>query len=309
MNEGRTSRSVAVAAAVNRLRLVQVESADQPGDARRQNLDQEVRQTLAGLLPNDRAAFIDELRSWFPTWEQRPDPTTPAASQPGNGGFDRAQLRDAEFLLDRLAELVPSLDSGRRQALTQRLAAAGFELPSRGGVAPAAAGEVKRPLGMNADANLDPTRAMEMLAELLRVLIDLDEVVWATWRQIAPAGGPIRRSFDFKKVVARCLSGDANTPKTTVIPGTEALRQLIAALTAAIPEAARTALMQVRKISPDAVERVVETESGGRGWNHEKRCWTKYREMSESLEKGVEAAVRKAIVDAVNDWIHGSAGR
>src|ERR1035437_6558372 len=70
-----TDLSRLVAATVNRLRLIQVDFADQPADTRENYLADEVDHALAKLLPDQRAPFVTELKERFPTWDRQVDVT------------------------------------------------------------------------------------------------------------------------------------------------------------------------------------------------------------------------------------------
>src|SRR4051812_12239156 len=68
-----------VAATVNRLRLIQVDFADQPADVRENYLTDEVEHAIAKLLPEQRGSFLQELKERFPTWDRQVDISAPSA--------------------------------------------------------------------------------------------------------------------------------------------------------------------------------------------------------------------------------------
>ena len=69
------SKSDRVAELANRLRLVQMDFADQDDETRRGYLQEEIQRALGGVVPSERRAFLEELQSRFPTW----DGSAPAA--------------------------------------------------------------------------------------------------------------------------------------------------------------------------------------------------------------------------------------
>ena len=110
-----TDVSRLVAATVNRLRLIQVDFADQPPDVRENYLSDEVEHALAKLLPEQRGAFIQELKERFPTWEGQVDVTGPSQQSPTQSASDVKDLQDYLFLIARLTKLAPTLTEEQRK--------------------------------------------------------------------------------------------------------------------------------------------------------------------------------------------------
>src|SRR5690242_9898958 len=68
---GNNQRSKLVAATANRLRLVQSDFADEPEQVRKDYLSDEIQRALGTLIPNERKAFLEELKQFFPTWDAK----------------------------------------------------------------------------------------------------------------------------------------------------------------------------------------------------------------------------------------------
>src|SRR5882672_3856395 len=91
-----------IAATANRLRLLQVELADQPESARREYLNEVISQSLVGVHPGERAAFIEELKARFPTW----DGQVKVEDLSPRGALDEAESRKIDFLLPRFIDAI-----------------------------------------------------------------------------------------------------------------------------------------------------------------------------------------------------------
>ena len=61
-SSGNNQRSKLVAATANRLRLVQSDFADEPEQVRKDYLSDEIQRALGTLIPNERKAFLEELK-------------------------------------------------------------------------------------------------------------------------------------------------------------------------------------------------------------------------------------------------------
>src|SRR3712207_1751961 len=107
MDEPSNGKADRVAAVASRLRLVQIDFADQGEQVRREYLSDEIERALADLVPADRLAFLQELQGRFPTWDANveTDARPPAAAAAaGRPSFDEKELRDPSFLVTRLIE-------------------------------------------------------------------------------------------------------------------------------------------------------------------------------------------------------------
>ena len=179
-----TDSSRLVAATVNRLRLIQVDFADQPADVRENYLTDEVEHALAKLLPDQRPSFLQELKERFPTWDGNVEVGGPSQSSATRSASDAKDLQDYTFLISRLIALAPSLTEEQRKTATARLKDVGLaESGNDPGEWPAQPAKVlKTKLGLTDKDKIDATRLLEMTAELVAFAASLDQLVWATWK-------------------------------------------------------------------------------------------------------------------------------
>src|SRR5437764_1598572 len=77
----------------SRLRLVQVQCADQGDEVRRQNLEEEVDRAMKTLSPDDRRGFLTRLLDEFPAWQaDKVETAAPTAAAAPVAAFDKNQL-------------------------------------------------------------------------------------------------------------------------------------------------------------------------------------------------------------------------
>ena len=302
MKDGKSSRRGALAGLASRLRLLQAECADQSDAVRVQYLDEEINQSLERVLPQDRAAFLEELCTYFPAFQNANEPIAPVPLPATIAAPERPL--DANALTEKLAQLSSGLTDEKKQQIARYLAKFGIAVPVPASLAPAgASAAVKESLGITSEDPLDIPRTMDAMAVLVQFTSDLDEVVWATWKQIATPNSSIRREMDLKRVIGGYITGESTATKTKLLRGVELLRRLIAALTASIPQAGRTASAELRKVSAEKVEEAVIAEKGRTFLHFDKHCWQKYKDLSDATKNVVESTVRKSIAQVVEEWM------
>lgn len=165
------------------------------------------------------------------------------------------------------------------------LAAAATEPPAATGAAgmPLVPAVVQASLQLT-DASADALRVMELVAMLIEFASSLDQVVWNTWKAVAP-NSAVKRPAPLKATMARFVTGEADTPRDKVKQDLERLRQMTAALTASVNQAGRQfAQRHIERFGAAEIERAVREEGGG-GWGGlEGKCWKKYQQMSGTMD-------------------------
>ena len=285
-----------VAATANRLRLVQVDFADESDDARRGYLAEQVKQALGRIVPDERKPFLEALSAQFPTWEFAAPPA-PAAK----AGLDEAVLSDPEFLVDALLRLVPSLPEAQKKLVAERLEKARLVRAEKPAAAPPpAAGpghleqEMRQRLGIAADAHIDANQMVQLFASLSDFSAALDQLVWKTWRQMAPRSS-LRRPAELRYAVGACLAGQQTITDGQVVQNLEKLRKLTAAIISAVSQAGSCARQNVAEMSPTQIRDVISAAGVGLLENRDIKCWRKYIELYEANEPSIEGRVMDAI--------------
>lgn len=294
-----------VAATVNRLRLIQVDFADQPKEMRENYLSDEVEHALAKILPDQRQSFLQELKERFPTWDGNVAVTAP--SQPGatQSAADAKELQDFTFLISRLAQLAPTLTEEQRKTAIARLKDAGLT-DSTGPdwpVQPAKALRAK--LQLTDKDKIDATRVLELDGELVAFLISLDQLVWATWKQIAPKSD-LKRPSAIQRACGRFVAGDADISRTQIAADVDRLRQLTAGLISAIAQTGNLfAQKHVSKFSVANIEAYADKQSGFMA-SKEAKCWRQFKELATAMDvQTIEKEIQDSIAEYTETLIKG----
>ena len=288
-----TDISKLVAATANRLRLVQVDFADESDDARRGYLAEQVKQALDRIVPEERKAFLEVLSQQFPTWEF----TAPAAPAP-KPGLDDSVLSDPEFLVGALVDLLPSLPESKKRQIAERLEKAKLVRAEKPAAPVAASGqleqELRQRLGIAADARVDGSQMVALFASLSDFSSALDQLVWKTWRQMAPRS-TLRRPTELRLSIGACLAGQQTLNDAQVTQNLDRLRKLTAAIISAVSQAGPCARQNVAEMAPTVIRDVVTAAGVGLLKNRDIECWKKYIELFDTNEPLVESRVMDAV--------------
>lgn len=297
-----------VAATVNRLRLIQVDFAEQPQDVRDNYLSDEIEHALAKLLPDQRPAFIQELKVRFPTWDGQVDVTGPSQTPNTRSAADAKELQDYMFLVSRLVQIAPSLTEEQRKTATARLRDAGLTDAAASGpgewpAQPAKALRAK--LQLTDKDKIDAARLLELAGELVAFAASLDQLVWATWKQVAPKSD-LKRPALVQRTCGRFVAGDPETARPQVAADVDRLRQLTAGLISAIAQAGNLfAQRHVGKFSVANIE-VYADKMPGMLVGKEVKCWRQYKELATAMDiQTIEKEIQNAIAEYTETLIKG----
>jgi hypothetical protein len=302
-----TDLSRLVAATVNRLRLIQVDFADQPAETRENYLADEVEHALAKLLPEQRPEFLAELKERFPTWDNRVDVTSTVAGGPATQtATDARELQDYTFLISRLIQLAPSLTEEQRKTAVARLAEAGLAEQSSGPDWPQQPMKtLKTKLQLSDKNDLDASRTLELMAEMVGFASSLDQLVWATWKQVSPKSD-MKRPTPVLRSMGRFVSGDPEVNRTQVAADVDKLRQLTAGLISAIAQAGNLfAQRHVGKFSVANIEAYAD-KMPGMLVGKEVKCWRQYKDLASAMDvQTIEIEIQNAIAEYTETLIKG----
>ncbi|MGN6366883.1 MAG: hypothetical protein ACTHN5_01340 [Phycisphaerae bacterium] len=306
MPELATDVSRLVAATVNRLRLIQVDFADQPADVRENYLADEIEHALAKLLPEQRAPFVEELKVRFPTWDRQVDISAPSTGSATESASDTKDLHDFTFLVSRLTQLAPSLTEEQRKTAIARLAEAGLSSSGAGPEwPPQPVKTLKTKLQLTDRDTLDAARLLDLLSELVTFASSLDQLVWATWKQVAPKSD-MKRPTPVLRSCARFVSGDPEISRTQVAADVDRLRQLCAGVISAIAQAGNLfAQRHVGKFSVANIETYAD-KMPGMMIGKEVKCWRQYKELATAMDvQTIELEIQNAIAEYTETLIKG----
>ena len=292
-----------VVATANRLRLIQADLSDESEDVRQQYLTDELERALASLVPAERTGFLDALAACFPTWDslvQRTDPGGDPATAP-------TDLDDALALAERLAALAPGLPEDQRRAVAGRLRDAGLSAEGRAAWPEQAAAGLAARLGLEDSQPLDPARSVDALRIAIDCLLGLDQLMWATWRTLAPRSD-LRGQGELAGSLTRFLAGDPDVPRGEVAAHVERMRQLTAALVSAVGQAGRQfAERHHERFAPEHVEEWARQDKKALE-SLAVACWRRYCALAGERDPAtIEHEIQQQIAEAAEQLMRGVA--
>jgi hypothetical protein len=239
-----------------------------------------------------------------------PAPKEPAVKSGPVIGADK--LRDADFLVGNLLELLPALPADQKEQFADTLHQAGLPTPSGQGSSDRcreAIQMLKAELIHGDEHEFDDTRFAELIILLADFVCKLEPLVWNTWRKLSPRSG-LRPPGALKKTMGQFLCDGPQVSRQQVDVQLKLLQRLIAAIITSISRVgSQFAKRHIAKFSPSEIEALVRMEHGSVFVSHEVKCWRKYLELADSLnEDSTETEIVRAIVDCVESLMKG-AGR
>jgi hypothetical protein len=164
---------------------------------------------------------------------------------------------------------------------------------------------LKTKLQLTDKDQIDSTKFIELTSELVSFANSLDQLVWATWKQVNPKSD-IKRPLPVQRSCARFIAGDADVSRTQIAADVDRLRQLTAGLISAIAQAgslfgqAHVAKFSVANIETFAAKRP------GMLKGIEAKCWDQYKELATQMNvQTIENEIQTAIAKFTEDLIKG----
>lgn len=301
-----------LSATANRLRLIQVDFADQGDDVRKQYLAEEMSRAIEAIIPERRREFLEALADRFPTWDGMVELPASKAQASVQSESDKKELQDPGFLIARLCDLAPKLSGDQLQGIADRLRAASIIPPASGAWSAQSEAPVRNKLQFNARQTLDPDRSMELLDLLLDMALNLDQLVWGTWRNIGPESW-IKRPAPLQRMIRAFMTGDANVPKPNLEKDIKTLRALTAAIVSAAGEIGRSfSTDHSDRFAPHQIEDSARAEGIGTlpiFNNVAVKCWQKYLQLASTMEAAsVEKEIKTKIAELVEKLVGGAQG-
>ena len=293
-----TRWAVALAA---RLRLLQSKFADDSPETRERALNEELEQALETVSPGKREECIQALAGEFPPLEpvevevrREVEETAQPAAVPD----------DPAVLVERLLGLLQTMTPEQTAAISVQLQHAGL-LPA---AAPSSTFDVpdeleKRVEKLVPGRPLDPTRALRILDILLEFALNLDQLVWQVWKNIATTKSVIQREpgayGDLRKALGPCLTGDPEVSTEQIKQIVNKTRKLVSGLMAAMGTVGEIHSAKfLDRLSPEAIKKKAEADPGVFE-SIEKKCWKKYNAVFSELNS---AAIEREVLDAIKKY-------
>ena len=290
----------------NRLRLIQVDFADESNETRIDYLCEEVERALKMVLPDERSVFLRRLLERFPTGNIAAQPMLKEQEGKRISVIDEAKLQDADFLVHSLLEIVPTLPVDRKESITKKLQQMGLGAQVGENYSGESIEKLRTELQLGDEPGFDANRLTELIVLLATFVYKLEPLVWNTWRKLSPRSG-VRQSGDLKKTIGQFLNNDPNVSQGNVDSELKELQRLIAAVITAISRVgSQFAKHHLARFSPTEISTLVRMEHKSVLVSHEVKCWRKYLELADMLnEDSIETEITKAIVSYVESLVKG----
>jgi len=290
----------------NRLRLIQVDFADESEQTRAAYLCEEIEKALKSVLPDERNEFLERLLEKFPAGSfitQAISTETTVESPPA---VDESELKNVEFLVRNLLEIAPALSDDQKKFVDKSLQEAGLRHEAGQDNSIELDPRLKQKFKVGDESDISAENVAELSAILIDFVLKLEPLVWNTWRQLSPRSA-VRPQSALTEKIGQFLSSGAEVSVNQVDDDLKMLQRLIAAITSAVSRAGgQFAKRHLARFSPLEIEALVKMEPGSVFVSHDVKCWKKYKELAETLnEDSIEMEIRKAIVDYVESLTKG----
>lgn len=335
--------------AASRLRVIMSICADESTEKRQASIEKEIRRQLEEVPSDKQRFYLDELATKFPTWQRLvatgdAAPTaliTPVVQVETVGEMllllgriapnwsepDRAQLRakltelqlikpvdgEADEIGNRLKQQNVELEQERAELQQQNaeLKRENTEFKQENAELRKQKSEVKQKLSPEPNKAVASDRLMRLCAQQEEFLVKLDQLVWNTWRILAPKSTLKRDASlgDFRTLIRHYLRGDAEPSDQQMAQQIERTRQLIAVLMGSMSQISRGFVKRYQtRYAPEAVKDLVKLEGGGRLLTSaDTRYWRKYSELAaEITEAGIQSDMQEVVVRYVEELMRGA---
>jgi DNA primase len=287
-----------VAATSNRLRLVQVDFADQGPDVRREYLSEEIERALSAVVPDQRQPFLAALMEQFPSWDARVELQLRKDDTTERSLTDARELQDPNFLVARLIDCAAKLGGGERKVLVERLKEAGLASITEGAWPAEAEAALRQELRLPGE-HVDPARTLQLVGMASDFALRLDQLVWGAWQKVSPKS-TVRRDKPLQQTLKAFITGSQDVPRGQVATDLEKLRQLIASLISSVGQAGRQfASRHLARFSPSEIEALASMEGGGFLVSKDVKCWKKYKELADAM---TEVAIENEITETIANY-------
>jgi len=269
---------------VERVLAVREDLADEPDDVRHSFIMEEIERSAGSVAEDERGAFLEAVHARLPS---AMDPDADAEAVEAVVGIE------AEEPAERATEDGPAAPEAVEVPPQAEPVAAGRGSGGAGGAT--VEGAVAKALGLEPGTELDAATAVELLGVLVEMTRGMDQVMWSTWKVLAPRSG-IKGSGELLRHAGAYARGECGIDEAR--KSSERLRQLSAALVSAISQTGRQFSMRhAERFSPEQIEAWSAREKKSVG-SSAAECWKKYKEMFGTADQAtIEREIQQQIAE------------
>ena len=287
-----------VAEAANRLRSLQTGLSDESPERQRDYLLSELGKIVQKIPYGRRRRFLEKLTEQFPTGSYHGGDLTDTSTsrEPAPAGVPA----DPDALLATFAQVLPTLSDEKKAAFSELLRGSGATEVAVPAASDEVVEQVRSTLRLESDRDLRADRLAEIAGLLAEFALNLEQVIAGIWGKMSPRSR-VRPAKNLRQLSGQFVTSAERDP-TLVARELERLQWFTTGIvTGATRAGAEFARRCSNRISPDAIEGVVEMEQSRLIdlRSKEVRCWRKYCELAETL---TQESVEKDIESAIGDY-------
>ncbi|MFG0304803.1 MAG: hypothetical protein ACF8Q5_01175 [Phycisphaerales bacterium JB040] len=284
---------------VERVLAVREDLASEPDEVRHSFMLEEIERSAGGVEEGERGAFLEAVHARLPSI------MNPEADDAGVGdvlGEGPAVVGDGaegagagEAMPERAAEPASGAGSGSGPGSGSGVGSGTASGAASGVGGVPVEGALAKALGLEPGTELDGAAAVALLGVLVEMTRSLDQVMWSTWKVLAPRSG-IRGAGDLLRSAGGYARGECGLDE--VRTHSERLRQLSAALVSAISQTGRQfSARHAERFSPEQIEAWSAREKKSVG-SSAAECWKKYKEMFGTADQAtIEREIQQQIAE------------
>jgi hypothetical protein len=282
---------------VNRLRLIQVDFADETEETRNGYLGEEIERALKIVLPDQRKEFLEKLTTRFPVGSFGSKVISDESTSP----VSQADVPiDSELLVRSLVEIAPTLSDENKQLIVKSLGQQTVTPAVEADYSEQSLKQLQTVLETGEAGAIRADRLMELSTMLAGLVCKVEPLVWNVWKKLSPRSS-IRHTANLKDIMGKFLFSDQDASREQIDEELKQLQWLIAAIITAISQVGgQFARNHLAKFSPSEIAALVKVEQGSVFVSHEVKCWRKYLELAGTLnEDSIDTEIKDAIVGYV----------
>jgi hypothetical protein len=289
---------ILAAETADRLRLIQTEFVGEKEETQKEYVREHLEEVLKKVSPGEKNVFLNLLKIHFPTAidlhcnEQK-------QSIASVDSVDQLSRHNPDHLISVFSSYISSLGDEEKKELAQKL----FQSEMGSFAVQQDSDELIH--GIQAELNIkNKTISAAHMAIQYKLLLDfinqIDHLVWKTWSTLSPKS-KIHPKCNLPEVLIQYLTDNSDASFDDMAYGVIQLKRFTTAMVNAIAKVGGQFANQfLATYSPSSISSLVKLEGAGFWTSEEVRCWSKYKQLADSLTKdSIEIQIRRAMIEYI----------
>lgn len=281
----------------NRLRLLQVDFAQESADVQNEYLKEELGRTLKAIHPQQKRPFLCLLKALFPISFD---------GQEGGGGqpavFPESKRPERpEELLDRFLAMFSNLPFEEQQTMLAALQAGGITCRQEASQPSKQLDALKSLFPLREEASVSMENLLQVTHLMLEMFFKLDSLVQNTWMWMNSQKSHSGASSLKNAIGSYITEGTGSVPQP-MVKEVRQFQQLVTGLITGISRAGQKFSESfMSRYSAQEIAKLVQLEGAGVLTSHNAKCWKKYQELSAGISRD---SVEKEICTILTDYVN-----